>query len=122
MADLLHLQTLLSCCCRRKRFMAQVAKHYNPCMLASLRGHAVANEALCLMLEWELIELEEVKMQIVTTLQTTSSGREHYQALCQRQRHLRELSEPSQSVVREPVVASVPSLTPQERLAENSEW
>nr|CAD7463313.1 unnamed protein product [Timema tahoe] len=89
----IKLQTLLTCCCRRKRFMAQVAKHYNPCMLASLRGHAVANEALCLMLEWELIELEEVKMQIVTTLQTTTSGREHYQALCQRQRHLRELQQ-----------------------------
>ncbi|XP_063221061.1 C-Maf-inducing protein-like isoform X2 [Bacillus rossius redtenbacheri] len=89
----LMLQTLLACCCRRKRFLAQVAKHYNPCILASLRGHEVAHEALCLMLEWELVEADELKMQIVTTLQTTASGREHYAALCQRQRHLRELQQ-----------------------------
>jgi hypothetical protein len=43
------------------------------------------------MLEWELIEQEDQKMQIVSTLQSTDSGRDNYTALCQRQLHLREL-------------------------------
>ena len=43
------------------------------------------------MLEWELIEQEDQKMQLVSTLQSTPSGRENYAALCQRQLHLREL-------------------------------
>jgi len=56
-----------------------------------LRGHSAAQEALCLMLEWELIEQEDQKMQLVSTLQSTPSGRDNYAALCQRQLHLREL-------------------------------
>lgn len=43
------------------------------------------------MLEWELIEQEDQKMQLVSTLQSTASGRDNYAALCQRQLHLREL-------------------------------
>jgi hypothetical protein len=43
------------------------------------------------MLEWELIEQEDQKMQLVSTLQSTPSGRDNYAALCQRQLHLREL-------------------------------
>jgi hypothetical protein len=43
------------------------------------------------MLEWELIEQEDQKMQLVSTLQSTASGQDKYTALCQRQLHLREL-------------------------------
>ncbi|PSN46032.1 hypothetical protein C0J52_15799 [Blattella germanica] len=68
-------------------------KQLGACLLLALRGHLAAQEALCLMLEWELIEQEDQKMQLVSTLQSTSSGREHYAALCQKQMHLRELQQ-----------------------------
>jgi hypothetical protein len=87
-----QLKTLLHCCCRCKWFLSQLTKkQLGACLLLALRGHSAAQEALCLMLEWELIEQEDQKMQLVSTLQSTPSGRENYAALCQRQLHLREL-------------------------------
>ncbi|KAK7789019.1 hypothetical protein R5R35_009972 [Gryllus longicercus] len=87
------LEILLHCCCRRKRFLVQLAKRLGACLLLALRDHTVAQEALCLMLEWELLTQEDQKMQVVTTLQSTASGREHYAALCRRQMHLKELQQ-----------------------------
>ncbi|KAJ9597873.1 hypothetical protein L9F63_011274, partial [Diploptera punctata] len=88
------LTTLLHCCCRCKWFLSQLTKkQLGACLLLALRGHLAAQEALCLMLEWELIEQEDQKMQLVSTLQSTPSGRENYTALCQRQLHLRELQQ-----------------------------
>lgn len=43
------------------------------------------------MLEWKLIEGADQSLQVVTTLQSTPSGKRHYQGLCERQMHLREL-------------------------------
>ncbi|XP_069681421.1 C-Maf-inducing protein-like isoform X2 [Periplaneta americana] len=88
------LKTLLHCCCRCKWFLSQLTKkQLGACLLLALRGHSAAQEALCLMLEWELIDQEDQKMQLVSTLQSTASGRENYAALCQRQLHLRELQQ-----------------------------
>ncbi|XP_021925501.1 C-Maf-inducing protein-like isoform X2 [Zootermopsis nevadensis] len=88
------LKTLLHCCCRCKWFLSQLTKkQLGACLLLALRGHSAAQEALCLMLEWELIEQEDQKMQLVSTLQSTASGRDNYAALCQRQLHLRELQQ-----------------------------
>ncbi|XP_049964481.1 C-Maf-inducing protein-like [Schistocerca serialis cubense] len=89
----LMLQTLLQCCCRRKRFISQLAKQLEACLLLALRDQGPAQEALCLMLEWQLLETEDQRMQAVTTLQSTASGRQYYAALCQRQKHLRELQQ-----------------------------
>ncbi|XP_067002506.2 C-Maf-inducing protein isoform X2 [Anabrus simplex] len=87
------LKTLLHCCCRRKRFLVQLVKHLGACLLLALRDSDVAQEALCLMLEWELLTQEDQKMQVVTTLQSTDSGQEQYAALCRRQMHLKELQQ-----------------------------
>lgn len=43
------------------------------------------------MLEWKLVEGSDQSLQVVTTLQSTPSGKRNYQALCDRQMHLREL-------------------------------
>ena len=43
------------------------------------------------MLEWRLIESNDLRLQVVTTLQSTSTGKHCYQDLCDRQLHLREL-------------------------------
>ncbi|KAK7082076.1 hypothetical protein SK128_001619 [Halocaridina rubra] len=45
------------------------------------------------MLEWNLIEGSDQSLQVVTTLQSTTSGKRRYQALCDRQLHLRELQQ-----------------------------
>lgn len=60
-------------------------------MLLSVRGCDAAQEALSLMLEWRLLPNEEARLQVVSALQSTESGRIIYSELCQRQRNLQEL-------------------------------
>ncbi len=87
------------------------------CLLLALREHAAAQEALCLLLEWQIVQSEDQRVQIATTLQSTPTGysliilhmyvlymsykcmnlctndlgRANYLALCGRQQHLKEL-------------------------------
>ncbi|XP_063982491.1 C-Maf-inducing protein-like isoform X2 [Diachasmimorpha longicaudata] len=86
------LTSLLSCCCRRKKFIASLLKQTgSACILLALRGCEAAQEALCLMLEWRLLPNEEARLQVVSALQSTASGKTRYNSLCQRQRSLQEL-------------------------------
>ncbi|XP_076387311.1 C-Maf-inducing protein isoform X2 [Megachile rotundata] len=88
------LTTLLDCCCRRKRFIASLVKQArDDCILLAVRNCEAAQEALCLMLEWYLLPNEEARLQIVNALESTTSGKNRYIALCQRQRNLQELQQ-----------------------------
>lgn len=87
------LKSLLSCCCQRKRFLERFTKYIGPCMLRALRDDETLQSALCSMLELEVIENKDLQLQLITTLQSTETGRKHYAALCQRQEHLRELQQ-----------------------------
>ncbi|KAK2581036.1 hypothetical protein KPH14_006083 [Odynerus spinipes] len=88
------LTTLLACCCRRKRFIGSLMKQAgDDCILLAVRGCDAAQEALCLMLEWRLLPNEEARLQIVNALESTTSGKTRYAALCQRQRNLQELQQ-----------------------------
>jgi len=51
----------------------------------------VLPQALCAVLEYEICDNNDVKMQIITTLQSTSRGKRMYADLCERQIQLREL-------------------------------
>lgn len=85
-----------------------MTKLVGACQLLALRDHSSAQEALSLMLEWNLLEgnaedsntsgggggPEEgssLPLQVATTLQSTESGRRLYFELCDRQLHLKEL-------------------------------
>jgi hypothetical protein len=48
-------------------------------------------QALCAVLEYEICDSSDPKMQIITTLQSTSRGKRMYAELCERQIQLREL-------------------------------
>ncbi|XP_046629601.1 C-Maf-inducing protein-like [Neodiprion virginianus] len=88
------LTTLFECCCRRKKFVGSLMKQAGgACILLGVRGCDAAQEALCLMLEWRLLPNEEARLQVVSALQSTASGRTKYAALCQRQRNLQELQQ-----------------------------
>ncbi|XP_014205387.1 C-Maf-inducing protein-like [Copidosoma floridanum] len=88
------LTTLLACCCRRKRFISSLLKQTGgACVLLGVRGCDAAQEALCLMLEWRLLPNEEARLQVVSALQSTESGKTRYAALCQRQKNLQELQQ-----------------------------
>lgn len=50
-------------------------------------------QALCMMLEFEVVEGEDMKIQMTTTLQSTTAGKKHYVQLCDRQIALRELQQ-----------------------------
>uniref|UniRef100_A0A0C9RW62 Cmip protein n=1 Tax=Fopius arisanus TaxID=64838 RepID=A0A0C9RW62_9HYME len=88
------LTSLLGCCCRRKKFIASLLKQTgSACILLAVRGCDAAQEALCLMLEWRLLPNEEARLQVVSALQSTASGKTCYNGLCQRQRNLQELQQ-----------------------------
>lgn len=84
-----------------------MTKLLGACQLLALRDQSSAQEVLCLMLEWSLLDgsstaspsssAEDVNtlgLQVVTTLQSTESGRRRYMELCDRQLHLKELVPP----------------------------
>lgn len=83
-----------------------MTKLVGACQLLALRDQVSAQEALCLMLEWSLLEPagynsggedeqgsveNSLPLQVATTLQSTESGRNRYFELCDRQLHLKEL-------------------------------
>ncbi|XP_074646959.1 C-Maf-inducing protein-like [Tubulanus polymorphus] len=87
------LNSLIMCCCKRKKFLLTLNKMISPLMLLALREHHAALESLCSMLELEVVEHNDIKMQIITTLQSTSQGKKAYAALCDRQVALKELQQ-----------------------------
>lgn len=86
-----QLKHLISCCCRRKRFLITLNKSLGPLMLRALRDDETCQQILCAMLELDVVESNDMQLQIITTLQSTSTGKAHYNELCQRQLHLKEL-------------------------------
>jgi hypothetical protein len=62
-----------------------------PLQLLSLRECESTMEALCHMLELDVIQGEDLKLQMITALQSTPAGKKQYAALCDRQIALREL-------------------------------
>lgn len=88
----LQLETLISCCCKRKIFITELINtRLGPCLLLALRDCVAAQAVLCYALEWDLISEVDQRMTVITTLQSTKSGLRNYTALCQRQEHLQEL-------------------------------
>lgn len=81
----------MGCCCRRKSFLSDMVKQVGALQLVALRDQPIAQDLLCLMLEWNLITVQDQIWQVVTTLQSTARGKEKYGELCKRQDHLREL-------------------------------
>ncbi|KPL97136.1 hypothetical protein QR98_0002340 [Sarcoptes scabiei] len=85
------LKTLTSCCYRRKRFYQTLMQtSFDACVLMALRENETCQSILCDLLEMELIDNEDVQQQIITTLESTATGKEQYESLCERQLHLRE--------------------------------
>ncbi|XP_053402825.1 C-Maf-inducing protein-like [Mercenaria mercenaria] len=74
-----------------KKLFVGLKKKLGPVMLLSLRENIAAMEVLCAMLECDVVENNDLKMQMVTTLQSTMSGKRMYADLCERQIALREL-------------------------------
>lgn len=87
------LKSLIRCCCKRKKFLTELNKMIGPVMLLALRENEAAMEVLCAMLELEVVDNEDLKLQMVTTLQSTCKGKRMYAQLCERQIALRELQQ-----------------------------
>lgn len=48
-------------------------------------------EALCLMLEWDIVSGEQTQLEIIATLQGTELGKKYYKNLCEKQQRLQIL-------------------------------
>ncbi|CAG2182330.1 unnamed protein product, partial [Oppiella nova] len=62
-------------------------------MLRALRDDDTCQQILCAMLELNVVDSVDMQQQIITTLQSTPTGKSHYFDLCQRQLHLKELQQ-----------------------------
>ena len=110
--NLFQMQCLINCCCRRKTFLtSQLHCIRAPCLLMALREDPACQEVLLAMLEMDVEKDRDYQLQMISTLQSTSSGKHKYAALCERQIVLRELQQrggprkltlPSKSTVKPP--------------------
>ncbi|GFN79289.1 C-maf-inducing protein, partial [Plakobranchus ocellatus] len=87
------LNTLMKCCCKRKKFLISISKMIGPVMLLALRDNYAAMEVLCSMLELEVVESHDMKMQMITTLQSTCEGKRMYAQLCEKQIAIKEMQQ-----------------------------
>ncbi|KAG7281509.1 hypothetical protein CRUP_007543 [Coryphaenoides rupestris] len=89
-ASMVHI--LMGSCYKTKKFLLSLAENkLGPCMLLALRGNQTMVEILCLMLEYNIMENKDAQLQIISTLESTQTGRRMYEQLCDRQRELKEL-------------------------------
>ncbi|XP_053742078.1 C-Maf-inducing protein isoform X1 [Synchiropus splendidus] len=89
-ASMVHI--LMGSCYKTKKFLLSLAENkLGPCMLLALRGNQTMVEILCLMLEYNIIENKDTQLQIISTLESSQTGRLMYEQLCDRQRELKEL-------------------------------
>lgn len=84
---------LMSCCCNRKGFMASLNKCLGPLMLRALREDETCQRALCGMLEFDVLESSDMKLQVISTLQSTPSGTALYEDLYERTLNLRVIQQ-----------------------------
>ncbi|CAF0881593.1 unnamed protein product [Adineta ricciae] len=89
----LMLSKLISCCCRKKRFLLSINKLLPALMLLALRENHSSLETLCAMLDLDAVENRDNKLQLISTLQSTSTGLKMYAKVCERQIALRELQQ-----------------------------
>ncbi|CAF3989679.1 unnamed protein product [Rotaria magnacalcarata] len=89
----LMLSKLISCCCRKKRFLLSINKLLPALMLLALRENQSSLDTLCAMLDLDAVENRDNKLQLISTLQSTSIGLKMYAKVCERQIALRELQQ-----------------------------
>ncbi|CAF5037063.1 unnamed protein product, partial [Rotaria magnacalcarata] len=87
------LGKLISCCCRKKRFLLSINKLLPALMLLALRENQSALETLCAMLDLDAVENRDNKLQLISALQSTPTGLKLYAKVCDRQIALRELQQ-----------------------------
>ncbi|UJR36212.1 hypothetical protein I4U23_028944 [Adineta vaga] len=89
----LMLSKLISCCCRKKRFLLSINKLLPALMLLALRETQSSLETLCAMLDLDAVENRDNKLQLISTLQSTPTGLKMYAKVCERLIALRELQQ-----------------------------
>eukprot|EP00795_Rhopilema_esculentum_P001280 gene1280-15665_t len=83
---------LMSCCGKRKKFLMGIRQCMrNSFALMAIRGDENCIEALTLLLDFDLVEDEDEKQQIITALQTTECGLRSYEELCSKKTKFREM-------------------------------
>ncbi|CAH3020122.1 unnamed protein product [Porites evermanni] len=88
------MSRLLNCCGRRKKTLLDLKDSMlGPFMLLALRGESSFIQTLSFMLEVEVPQDENEKLQIISTLESTEEGKACYEALCQKRAKFREMKE-----------------------------
>ena len=89
-----QMDRLVRCCGGRKSFLtSQLDRIRAPCLLMALRESSSCQDVLCSVLELDVERDRDYQLQIISTLQSTGSGKQKYAALCERQIALRELQQ-----------------------------
>lgn len=84
----------LNCCGKKKKVLRELKETMiGPFMLLALRGDSTMIQTLTLMLELDIFDDENERLQIVSTLESTQGGQECYEKLCQKREKFREMME-----------------------------
>ncbi|XP_027039689.1 C-Maf-inducing protein-like isoform X2 [Pocillopora damicornis] len=91
---------LLNCCGRRKKILLDLKESMlGPFMLLALRGDSSFIQTLAFMLEVEVLQDENEKLQIISTLESTEEGKLCYEALCQKKAKFRQMEKGGPTVL-----------------------
>ncbi|XP_046842090.1 C-Maf-inducing protein-like isoform X2 [Xenia sp. Carnegie-2017] len=75
---------IMRCCVNKKKFLSKLKRTMlGPFMLLSLRGDKNCIEVLVKMLDVDVFSSEEERLQIISTLQSSSEGKKAYEVLCE---------------------------------------
>lgn len=86
------MSQLMLCCGKRKRTLMGIQQCMrNAFVLMAIRGDEHCIKTLILMLDFELVEVEDEKQQIITALQTSPNGRVQYEDLCNKKTKFRDM-------------------------------
>ena len=69
------LSALINCCYKRKKFILYLATYFlSPILLMASKGNTDMMDLLCLMLQLEILDSADVRVEVISTLESSKAG------------------------------------------------
>ena len=69
------LSALINCCYKRKKFILYLSSYFlSPILLLASKGNTDMMDLLCLMLQLEILDTADVRVEVISTLESSKAG------------------------------------------------
>ena len=69
------LSALINCCYRRKKFILYLSAYFlSPILLLASKGNVEMMDLLCMMLQMEILDTAETRVEVISTLESSKEG------------------------------------------------